>query len=308
MGGDRGQDAQPEPRVRRRPQRSRPVPRKVNDRVDEISGELKECPHCAERIPTAASKCRYCGEFLQKRREGIGAFAGKHTGLIVSLGLSSVVLMKVLLVAHYKTSTALTLLQEAGAAQVIMGQLLTLLPMLLMGIGVAGFVYAPGQPGTTHRKIAKVTSLCILGLGVLLLSWQVAILYGVLLTGVLVWAARRDESRFVQGVAVGIATTFLVALLVDDHVWLPPEALEVRARDSLVGYVVGDQGGWTTIMGEAHREVLKVRTDSLVSRRVCKLPALIQRNWSPLDVSQPSPLELVFFSDDPQPPLCPTQA
>jgi hypothetical protein len=226
--------------------------------------------------------------------------------LLLSLGLSSLLLMKLLLASHYKTSTALILLQEAGAAQVIMGQLLSLLPMLLMGTGAVGFVYATGQTRTTARKVAQAASICILGIGLLLLPWSASILWGVLWIGFLIWAARRAQDRFIRGAVTGIAAVFLVVLLIDDHVWLPPESLDVRARDPMVGYVVGDQGGWTTILGEAHREVIKVQTESLVSRRVCRLPILIQRGWSLVDVSQPSPLELLFFSDDPRPPLCPT--
>lgn len=305
MGEDRGQDPPPRAQVRRRPRRSRPA---TPDQNDPLAGrpDLKICPFCAEAIPAAASKCRHCGEFLQKRPEGIGAFAKKHVTLLVSLGLSSLVVMKLLLASHYNTSTALTLLQEAGAARVIMGQLLSLLPMLLMGTAAVGFVYATGQARTTARKVAQIVSACILGVGVLLLPWSAAIYWGVLWVGLLIWVARRGADRFMRGTIAGIAVAFLIVLLIDDHVWLPPESLEVRTRDPIVGYVVGDQGGWTTILGEAHRQIIRVRSESLVSRRVCRLPLLIQRGWSWIDVSHPSPLELAFFSDDPRPPACPT--
>jgi predicted nucleic acid-binding Zn ribbon protein len=45
---------------------------------------MKKCPFCAEEILEDAVKCRYCGEFLDKKKREKGCF----WGCLISLGIT----------------------------------------------------------------------------------------------------------------------------------------------------------------------------------------------------------------------------
>ncbi len=71
-----------------------------------------------------------------------------------------------------------------------------------------------------------------------------------------------------------IAVQLVFSVMLSSAMWLPRENITVRgetvADEEVVGgYVLGDQGQWTTILQYRPREVTRVPAESVTARAVC---------------------------------------
>lgn len=86
-----------------------------------------------------------------------------------------------------------------------------------------------------------------------------------------VWLERRRGIKPEPWRAGGTAAIsfFLAVFLFAAPVWVPAEAIALEGEEPITGYVVGVDAGWTTILVEDDRSILKVRSDEVKERLVC---------------------------------------
>jgi hypothetical protein len=274
----------------------------------------KLCTSCASPLPALAKKCRFCGEFQEARPGGLRGVAEKHITLLITVVISFWVLLKLLAVSKFRPETAQALLQSAGATQVIMGVFLAGLATLLWSIAMLALQFwVLSTERTSPYHVAGV----VLGVSgaVLITPWPFAVLYGasaLILSGLALAIRRKrrqtpDGSEMPKGLrrwAILSIGFFLLLHAVGGQMWLPSERIDRAGQDDFIGYVVAHDGGWTTILQDQGRVVLRFPTVSITGLQLCELPppkgALEFFDWQ-----EPSALELLG-GDVTRPPPCST--
>jgi hypothetical protein len=239
-----------------------------------------------------------------------------------------ILILKVLLVSKGDLYTALGVVEASGVVAVMVGAALSILPfaaLALLGFGLyasvsqvpfrLGLGRRPGRQGVYALFVLFacfiLTPLYILPRAVLiavaggLLERLVTIVQEPWPTGhpdphavgrnrpPLPSLLRADRERGVRRL-LRITTVVLSLMVIYNGIlfamWLPHEALYApdRSQPVIVGYVLDDSNGWTSILTAGDRKLLRVASDTITARVVClkayhesALQALLRRNGIP---------------------------
>lgn len=216
------------------------------------------------------------------------SFVREHVAIVGSVMLASLTALRLLQVAHGDPVTAVAILQHAGTANVIFGSLITVFPVLLMGIAVIVL--------SSHTDL-RMALFPYLFAVLLMPFWFGAIVALPMLAVVGVFAAKvqrmvRSVRRMPHAPLVpnvwdavggplfrrkGIKALVAVVpiswfLSLGDTMWLPAERVEMDGT-VVIGYILSASDGTTVILRENNREVLIERSD-ISDRRLCHLDEL----------------------------------
>lgn len=159
--------------------------------------------------------------------------------------------VKVYRVAGGNTQTALGLVQAAGAAAVLLGAVLSVLP------GLFGFALWGLTLGIISRTATRLQRRIMIEAATILVLIETVTLgflrtfQGVVVLGILlalfVWLGRRFGEKwnmFKNVEVLSVAPAVFVTLFVTAQPWVPAEQVTVAERDPVVGYVMSDDGPW----------------------------------------------------------------
>jgi hypothetical protein len=213
---------------------------------------------------------------------------------------------RVLAVSHFDPSTALAVFATSGPVTVVGGVLVQITPLLLI-YATVGLAY--WEWSLRRRKVASGFSGFVLVLVTAVTLFIAPLLNVLLFAGLGVVLAvvevrqQRKERR--DGQAPGMRSllwfTALTNLLLgagliltySSSVWLPAEVIHLQDGSQQVGYVLQVDGPWTTVLTEAHRQVIRVSSPALESRTIC---TPVPTEW--LSLAE-------VWTRNSQPPACP---
>jgi len=223
----------------------------------------------------------------------------QHFAVALSLATFLFVVFQVAKEAGFQINTVVALIKAESLASIVIGVLiaqLTLFVMLLTLVSSYWLLSAAGarrasvdDTATSRRTDIRIVPL-LLVIGLLLIgfyttTWPLFIILMALVVPVVVWAYRHEAGagggkvlRWVTIVAIVIVGLLMMAR---PSIWLPAENISTTDRGLVVGYVVEDQGGWTTILTPTH-QLLRERSDAIDGREVCALGSLESRLFNQL--------------------------
>lgn len=239
--------------------------------------------------------------------------ATTNVSLVAGFVSFVLVLFRVLAVSRFEPTVAAGLISRAPTTSVLVGTALGLMPPLLVVSAVLllvlGFRSPSGMPGRDYFRIlgvaAGVLSLVVapaaalLVNGLLLGAVALAVTGGVRRDAAFDWdqwrsSAMRSTSTRVFVVAALAGAS--IGTLLQTEPWFPREQLDLETVGPVIGYIVGLDGDWVTVLVEGDRRLLVLPASGLKARAIC-------RSADPLTL----PLIQLLFPD-PIPPCVEVQS
>jgi len=227
-----------------------------------------------------------------QRPPGLAWYVAEHPALLVSLIAAAAVVGKVLLAARGDIETAVALV-SAGIPEILLGVAIIYAPVLTIYLAavalwwnarrrtaISGLSLAVAALAMVYLVPLGIIGLLAVGAGVL---YVLARMVGRRQEEYAKWAARLglDRARLMDWLVVWS----LAALVFGPGVWLPPESLTVAGRPAFTGYVIEEEGPWTTVLSNDTRSIVRVAEGELTDREACEAPGTrwlsLPQLWDP---------------------------
>jgi hypothetical protein len=218
--------------------------------------------------------------------------------LLSPAGLLLVSVIRLLLIAHYDTTTALAIASSGGYVNTLFGSVIPIIPLLLPYIAmvllfsgrvilgllaaVATCLVSPTtvrlstvlqtSSGAWHRISTGGWIYAFVGLGVLvvllLLVELVGIGYASVFRSLAAIAFVALIPLVIQAYPLPLHNSYYATLL--KQPWLPAEVIQTSSGHTITGYVVADDQGWVTILNANTRVIYRYHASLISSRQVCQ--------------------------------------
>jgi hypothetical protein len=188
--------------------------------------------------------------------------------LFATILLFGFVFLKVIIVAKGSIPIALGIVQTAGPASIVVGSLLSGLPLVAAALLVVWVRQA--YVDKTPPSIA----LALLALIVCTFMTPWFLLLPSLVFSLIAAAMSALSEPATNAARVGLAITIVAVLYatwaVMYGVWVPREVISLDSGRSDVGYVLSDDGTWVSMLRSDHSILVRYKEDEVMGRAVCQ--------------------------------------
>jgi len=197
-----------------------------------------------------------------------------------TVALGAFLMVKGCVLARGDIATALGILENAGLPTIVIGGLLSGLPILI-AVTLAGSIFNAVTRKEEHRICAKeglpvsplaVVVLVTIALSLILTPWPFMVFAATVGLGIGLVHQRNKPLLTNAAFAVAFICAIYAVSTMLYTVWLPREKLTI-AHDSqpTIGYVLSDSpDGWTTILLGRQHSIVSYRDSDVTSRQTCE--------------------------------------
>jgi hypothetical protein len=180
-----------------------------------------------------------------------------------------ILIIKVLVATNGNRETALAIVAAAGAPTVVVGLAVSIFPTLVVTVAAVLWMWDFSVRRWGLIELAAITATLV----ALFLSafWLVVFMAALVVLYVLAARKRKQSPNWADHAWRTILTVLLLitSTVTGPAVWLAPEAITLGSGDTVVAYVIEDEGEWATLLREKDRTVIRPRTSDIIARRVC---------------------------------------
>jgi hypothetical protein len=231
--------------------------------------------------------------------------AFERIGLFAAVFGFALLLVKVSRVSHLNSRTSHALLSTVGPIEIVLGTLVTHFPSILFVIALLVTWWAMGSFAAAHTVTpGHAAAAATVLFAMLLLPWPFAVVLVVIGAVRFVHRSSRPAEKRGRAGYYLIVGAVAVLLVTDAEPWLPPEVFSLKDGSEILGYALAEaetNTGWTVVLEEGNRSVIRLPEESIASRNPCHLEDVH------LELEQfASPLQLAIReSTDLPEPECP---
>lgn len=194
-------------------------------------------------------------------------------------GIASVfTAIAILAAANYQVSTALALVQAGGLSTVLLAFTVVALPFMVLIACVLLFrLYLDFRAARRPTSLVGIALATAVVIAFFVSSFSIAVLLGSLLIVEFAYAEFRrwrnphwQPMRWPTPVKYGMPILVnVLALAVLGWSWAPDEQIELIDGTTLIGSVMGQDDGWTTVLRDEDRLVVYIPASGIASRAIC---------------------------------------
>lgn len=231
-----------------------------------------------------------------------------HIGLIASILLATIIVLKVYAVAGWNSTTATGIIAANGTTNVIIGSLLASLPIVYWFL----FVFALPKleqklelkNKTTVEKYAVFTHTWPILLFLFIVPLYLVFVAMTLLLGIILVSlfqnkrkSRNREKHYVSRFEANtiLLSSIAIAIFSSLHTpWLPPQIIDIPDRSSQTGYVLSNNDRFSEVLLDRPRQLIRIGADTVNSTKYCE----VSSHWTTRTLYQ-------ALGDEPNYPTCP---
>ncbi|MET8522949.1 hypothetical protein [Nocardioides sp. NPDC004968] len=193
-----------------------------------------------------------------------------HLGLVASVALSLIVMVRVTVVSGYSVTTATAIIHEVGPGNVVLGTLLASSGLVAaIGYSAIGMflISTPQQRAWVDAGVTTALSPMLIFCASLL-PWPTVLMLTVLL--VIAAVVRRKGGRLdhvallIFGVAIVVGVVFSKSSM-----WVPPSSIDPVKGDPYLGYILKEEDKKLLILKDDPRKLELVPESDVTSHKWC---------------------------------------
>jgi hypothetical protein len=215
---------------------------------------------------------------IGEARSEVATFLSDHLAIVTAIVTAGFVVLRVMAVARYDPEVTLALLSRSDPSVLVLGTLATMLPIW---IPLALLLL------DTHRVVRRnaglgssfAVTVGFLGLATALvvmtpIASVIASALGIGAGWLVIQVMRRrgppsDPVSRLRSLAIALLYINVLQVVTLTQPWLPRETVGTTSGTTMVGYVLGSESGWTSVLVEPEHSVRLIADHDIVTRSPC---------------------------------------